>query len=116
MAEKRTAEAFGIWVRNLPVVHRDALRPLNARPAAASKDADPRYRPVALIDTFSKRLITLSVRKGRVRLRRDDAPTSGTHRARPLLDEVGATCFNTMKPLSIEELLDGDHRFPGPRL
>jgi hypothetical protein len=68
-------------------------------------------RPTAVIDTFSKRPITLSVRKGisilmmremvltgkscnsavldlrsfrkeRVRVRRDDAPASGTHSAR----------------------------------
>jgi len=45
-ADKRTAEAFGIWVRNLPVVHPDALRPLNApgqrRPLAMRSGAiDP---------------------------------------------------------------------------
>jgi hypothetical protein len=32
------------------------------------------------------------------------------------LEPTGATCSHTMKRLSTEELPDGHHRFPGPRV
>lgn len=83
---------------------------------------DACLRPTAVIDTFSKRPITLSVHKGisvlmmremvltdkscnsamvnprsfrkeRVRMRRDDAPASETHSARPPSGRGGRDLF-----------------------